>query len=104
MGVAASRKRLVLQHGLPLTDFLGAFSPSPRQDSGFETPCAAWAYMRMFVSTKYLSLMEFVARSGRCPPEVEAFPEVGKGPSASLVERLPLAHDRLDPIGQKAAD
>jgi hypothetical protein len=58
----------------------------------------------MFVSTKYLSLMEFVPRPGRRPLKVETFPEARKRPSASLVECLPFAHDRFEPIGQKCAD
>ncbi|MBA3887642.1 MAG: hypothetical protein H0X67_18205 [Acidobacteria bacterium] len=48
--------------------------------------------------------MEFIAGLGRCPLEVEAFPEPGKGPPFGSIEGLPLAHDRFEPICQERAD
>jgi len=36
--------------------------------------------------------------------EVEPFLQPGQGPSARPVERLVLAHDRFEPVGQEGAD
>jgi len=60
--------------------------------------------MRMFVSTKYLSLMKFVSRPGRCPPKVKPFAEPRERPSTGLLERLPIANHRLKPVSEESAD
>src|SRR5688572_28309546 len=67
---------------------------------------AAWscAYIRMFVSTKYLSLMQLVPRPGRCPLEVETFAQPGQRAALRFVVRLPLPHQRFEPLGQERAD
>jgi hypothetical protein len=60
--------------------------------------------MRMFVSTKNLSLMEIVARRGRRPLEIEAVTEARQGPPTRSVERLSLADNRLESVGEKRTD
>jgi hypothetical protein len=63
----------------------------------------SWAYMRMFVSTKYLSLMKLVPGLGRRPLKIETFLQPSERPSAGPVERLALAHDPFEPVSQKGA-
>src|SRR5687767_1262334 len=64
----------------------------------------SWAYMRMLVSTKYLSLMELVARLGRRPLQVETLAQPGERAAARLVESLPFPHDRFQTVSQKGTD
>src|SRR5436305_8997560 len=64
----------------------------------------SWAYIRMFVSTKYLSLMELVARLGRRPLQVKAFAQSSERPTAGLVEALSFPDDGLQAVRQKRAD
>jgi hypothetical protein len=60
--------------------------------------------MRIFVSTKYLSLIELVSRFGRRPPKVKPFAEAHQGRARGLLERLPIADHRLKPLSQESAD
>jgi hypothetical protein len=48
------------------------------------------AYMRMFVSTKYLSLMELVASLGWRPLQIDPSPQTRQRASTSFVECLAL--------------
>jgi hypothetical protein len=54
----------------------------------------------MLVSTKYLSLMQLVARSGRRPSEVEALAESRERAPPSLVESLPIPHHGFEAISE----
>jgi hypothetical protein len=56
-------------------------------------PAAASCGHQDVVSRKYLSLMEFGARLGRRPLEIEPFTEPGERAASNLVERLSLSHD-----------
>src|SRR5262245_29986667 len=79
-------------------------STSALARSCFSPADVSWAYIRMFVSTKYLSLMELVARSGRRPLQVHAVAQPGERATAGLVEGLSFPHDRFESIGEKGAD
>src|SRR5215471_14878605 len=58
----------------------------------------------MFVSTKYLSLMEFVPGSRRRPAEIEPLAEPCQRTTPCLLERFAFAHDCLEPLRQQRAD
>ena len=60
--------------------------------------------IRMFVSTKYLSLMELVAGLGGRPLQVETLAEPRERASASLVEGLSFPDDRFEAVRQEGAD
>src|SRR5215510_12219847 len=79
-------------------------STSALARSCFSPADASCAYIRMLVSTKYLSLMELVARFGRRPLQVHAFAQPGERAATRLVEGLAFANDRLKPVGQQCAD
>ena len=58
----------------------------------------------MFVSTKYLSLMKFVAGLGWRPLQLHAFSEPSERAPPSLVEGLSLPHEGFEPVGQKGTN
>src|SRR5271155_4915321 len=58
----------------------------------------------MLVSTKTLSLMKFVSRTGACPAQIESFAESGYGSLSSPVVSLALAHDFIELCGQQGAN
>src|SRR5579884_127318 len=60
--------------------------------------------MRMFVSTKYLSLMELISCFRRHPPEVETLAEPSKCSPTSLIECLTLTDHLFNPVGQQGTD
>src|SRR6516164_8095242 len=72
--------------------------------SCFAPAALSCAYIRMLVSTKYLSLMEFISRPGRSPLQVQPFTKSGQGAASSLVEGLTFTNDCLEAIGQKRTD
>jgi hypothetical protein len=45
--------------------------------------------------------MEFVARPGRRPLQVESLAQPSEGATSRFVERLSFPHDRLKAVGQK---
>src|SRR5262245_30873887 len=70
----------------------------------FSPAALSCAYIRMLVSTKYLSLMELVARLGRRPLEIQALAEPGERAATSPVEGLSFSDERFKTVGQKGAD
>src|ERR1700681_3200750 len=72
--------------------------------SCFSPAAVSCAYIRMFVSTKYLTLMELVAGGGRRPPQIEPLAEPRERSAPGLVERLPFANQCFDPLRQERAD
>src|SRR5271163_66550 len=58
----------------------------------------------MLVSTKTLSLMKLVSRTGACPAQIESFAESGYGSLSSPVVSLALAHDFIELCGQQGAN
>src|SRR5262249_37683277 len=70
----------------------------------FSPAALSWAYMRMFVSTKYLSLMEFVPRLGWCPLQVQALAQSGESAASRCIKRLAFPYDRLQAVSKKRAD
>jgi hypothetical protein len=60
--------------------------------------------MRMFVSTKYLSLIKLVAGLRRRPAQVEAFFQAGERATSGTFEFLALADERFEPIGDESAE
>src|SRR5688572_9566037 len=79
-------------------------STSALARSCFSPADASCAYIRMLVSTKYLSLMELVAGLGWCPLEVETLAEPRERASPRLVESLPIPHHGLQTISEQGAD
>src|SRR4051794_32344659 len=62
------------------------------------------AYIRMFVSTKYLSLMELATRLGWRPLQIQTVTQPRQRTAARPIECLPLPHKSLETIGQQCAD
>jgi hypothetical protein len=65
---------------------------------------ASCAYIRKWVSTKYLSLMELVARPGWSPLQIQPITQPGERAAAGLVERFPFSNNGLEAVRQKGAD
>src|SRR5580704_2486080 len=72
--------------------------------SCFSPAAVSCAYIRMFVSTKYLSLMDLVTGGGRRPPEIEPLAEPRQRPALRLVERFPFANQGFEPLRKERAD
>src|SRR5436309_5121615 len=72
--------------------------------SCFSPADVSWAYIRMFVSTKNLSLMEFVARFRWGPLQVHAFAQPGERAAAGLVEGFSLPDDGFEPVSEQSTD
>src|SRR5262245_36619637 len=60
--------------------------------------------MRMFVSTKYLTLMELVPRLGYRPLQIKAFAQPSERAAARLIEGFSFSDDGFQAIGQQSAD
>src|SRR2546427_3587862 len=81
-----------------------SFSISARARSCFAPLLRSWAYTRMLVSTKHLSLMQFAARTGSCPAQIQPYAEPRHSPPSSAIISLTFSHEFLELGGKEPAD
>src|SRR5712692_2534346 len=81
-----------------------SFSISARARSCFAPLLRSWAYTRMLVSTKHLSLMQFAARTGSCPAQIQSYAEPRHSPPSSAIISLTFSHEFLELGGKEPAD
>src|SRR6266704_2578879 len=70
-----------------------SFSISARARSCFAPLLRSWAYTRMLVSTKHLSLMQFAARTGSRPAQIQPYAEPRHSPPSSAIISLTFSHE-----------